>query len=65
MRSSIYKTQLKNFEKKYHNLLVDMFSTIRNRWDTYNTVYNDKLNINYTSFVKYCYSITNNRPKMY
>ena len=61
----MYKIKLRIFEKKYHNLLVNMFSTIRNQWATYNTNYNDKMDMNYTSFVKYCYSITNTRPKMY
>ena len=28
-------------------------------------LYNDKIDMNYTSFVKYCYSITNNRPRIY
>jgi hypothetical protein len=65
MPLSMYKIKLRVFEKKYHNLLVDMFSTIKHCWATYNTKYNDKIDINYTSFVKYCYSITNNRPRMY
>ncbi len=65
MPISMYKIKLSIFEKKYHNLLVNMFSTIRNQWASYNTNYNDKMDMNYTSFVKYCYSITNTRPKMY
>jgi hypothetical protein len=65
MPLNLYKIQLRSFEKKYHNLLVDMFIYMRNIWNTYNTKYNDKSDMDYTDFVKYCYSVSNTRPKMY
>jgi hypothetical protein len=58
MPLSMYKTKVTLFEKKYHNLLVDMFVYIQSIWDTYETTYVEKTDMNYSNFVRYCYSVT-------
>ncbi len=58
MPLNLYKIRIMVFEKKYHNLLVDMFVHMQNIWNTYETTYNEKIQMNYSNFVRFCYSVT-------
>jgi len=52
------KLKLTQFEEKYHFILVDMFKELDKDWKNYRIKYNKKMNMDYTSFVKYCYYVT-------
>jgi len=52
------KFKLIQFEQKYHYILVDMFKELDNDWKNYRIKYNKKIDMDYTSFVIYCYSVT-------
>jgi hypothetical protein len=52
------KFKLIQFEQNYHYILVDMFKELDNDWKNYRIKYNKKIDMDYTSFVKYCYSVT-------
>jgi len=53
-----YFIRLQQFEKKYHNLLVNMFKYMRFHWNRHETVYNNKTEMDYNTFVRYCFSIS-------
>ncbi len=58
MMDTIYKIKLQEFEKKYHNILVDTFKKLNSVWKGYPIRYNKKISLDYTSFVRYCYRIS-------
>ncbi len=58
------KFNLVQFEEKYHRILVDMFKELVKEWKNYPIKYNKKMEMNYTSFVKYCYSITSKQYEL-
>lgn len=58
MDQTIYKIRLKEFENKYREVLVDMFKELSGYWKKYPIKYNHKIDMDYTSFVKYCYRVT-------
>ena len=58
MNKSMYELKLSFFEKKNHEELVNMFKELDTNWRKYPLKYNKKISINYTNFVKYCFSIT-------
>jgi len=53
----VYST-ITQFENEFHTVLVQMFSKMKSQWDSYRIRYNSKYNMDYTSFVRYCYRIT-------
>jgi hypothetical protein len=53
----VYST-ITQFENEFHTVLVQMFSKMKSQWDSYRIKYNSKYNMDYTSFVRYCYRIT-------
>lgn len=53
----VYST-ITQFENEFHTVLVQMFSKMKAQWDSYRIKYNSKYNMDYTSFVRYCYRIT-------
>ena len=52
------KFKIKQFEGKYHRILVDMFKELDHQWKRYQIKYNKKIDMDYTSFVVYCYYVT-------
>lgn len=56
--NTLYSLQLKEFEKKYKNVLVEVFKELNSNWKKYPIKYNKKKELDYTSFVRYCYDIT-------
>lgn len=61
MEHAISHSRLTQFEKEFHNVLVQMFNHTSERWNAYPIKYNTKYNMDYTSFVKYCYSISSKK----
>ena len=61
MEHAISYSKLTHFEKEFHSVLVQMFTCISERWNAYPIKYNKKYNMDYSSFVKYCYSITSKK----
>jgi hypothetical protein len=53
-----YFIRLQAFEKKYHNLLVNMFKYMSVQWEKQETKYNNKIKMDYNSFVRYCFSVS-------
>jgi len=53
----VYST-ITQFENEFHTVLVQMFSKMKVKWDSYRIKYNSKYNMDYTSFVRYCYRIS-------
>ncbi len=58
MITTIYKFKVREFEKKYREILLELFKEMSNVWGDYRIRYNKKRDIEYTSFVRYCYNIT-------
>ena len=52
------KFKIKQYEDKYHRILVDMFKELNQEWKRYPIKYNKKMEMDYTSFVVYCYYVT-------
>jgi len=56
--NQLSKFKIKQFEDKYHRILVDMFKDLNQHWESYHIKYNRKMEMDYTSFVMYCYYVT-------
>ena len=58
------KFKIRQFEDKYHYILVDMFKKLDKDWKNYKIRYNKKRDMDYSSFVKYCYNVTGRQYDM-
>ena len=56
--NQLNKFKIKQFEDKYHRILVDMFKELDQQWKRYPIKYNKKIDMDYTSFVVYFYYVT-------
>jgi hypothetical protein len=63
MPINLYRNRLRDFEKKNHTELRNIFSELSYEWLNYETKHNEKIEIDYENFVKYCYEVSNVRPK--
>ena len=63
MPINLYRNRLRDFEKKNHTELRNMYSELLYEWLNYETQHNTKIEIDYENFVKYCYEVSNVRPK--
>lgn len=61
---TLYNLRLKEFERKYYKVLVEIFKELSSSWNKYRIKYNKKIELDYTSFVKYCYAITGKQYDM-
>ena len=63
MNKIIYNYRLRQFENNHHMVLVNTFKELNTYWENYPIKYNNKYNMDYTSFVRYCFSITSDHMK--
>ncbi len=63
MPFNLYRIRLRDFEKKNHTELRNMFLELSYEWLNYETKHNEKIEIDYENFVKYCYEVSNVFPK--
>jgi hypothetical protein len=54
----MYKIRLKQFESKNHSLLVNMFKHMDFYWKKQELTYNEKISMDYNTFVRYCFSVS-------
>jgi hypothetical protein len=63
MNKIMYNYKVRQFESKYHIVLVNTFKQLNSYWESYRIKYNNKYTMDYTSFVRYCFSITSEHLK--
>jgi hypothetical protein len=52
------KFKIRQFEDRYRRILIDMFKELNQQWKRYPIKHNKKIDMDYTSFVTYCYHVT-------